>query len=1255
MKKVLPLLLIFTMVSSLFGVVPSIVSAQPQANGLVFELGIDSFDGSAETLTDKADGNATFAFASAPTLNETDTAGGKTKYLTFADYPIDGEGTGIDTGIRVTDNDILNQDALTIETWAYFGPMRSSAQSDSLYDLFAITNGSGDGGRAMEMMFADGKKAKDILWRPGFKSTSGMIEKRSNINAYAEQWTHVVVTRKWDGTNWIFDTYFNGVKKSEFSGSETGNKIDESGKFLHIGGGPTTAQRGFYGSISTFKVYNTALSETQVKANYESEAPNYYKLADTLEVISTNPAEGNLLPYTAGTITVDFNNYLSAGSIAQNAKLQKADGSEIKGGSYAKLGEKGTQVQVAYGTLEKDTQYKLVLETGLTSLNDKTLSETVEILFTTNNGIIINEDFTSADYVVGSAPPTDKGIWYTSGEGNIPGATNDATNITVKQTENGRKYISIMGDPAALNKNSGATVKFGQNISDSIVVAESIVRASSTDPNRGNGTAARDLARIYGGNANDFIRMGAITGGKPKNTIDPNDVSSDFTFTDFSADEDGFYSVKTEMKKDTETGFYYGELTNMRDVTMQPHIRKDKAKALEFVNGFLITHIYPQDSEAVKDASDIAGIKIYTLTDPKVLAAKPYNEADKTIDLVFNSDLSGSSFTEEQVTVKKASNGETVNCTVTYDEASRAMQLKFPDGLSTHQEYTVSFYNVKDTAGNEVRYSHTFLPAESELYLKGAITYKNQSGETTQDFGTSTSLTADMLIGNNTGIAQTVAATFVSYRNGAYQRAAVTSTDIGKASEGTATASITDLAPQEGDSLKLLLWDGLNTMKPIIGKNGEEIPYTYVPEPDNTPILDKVDIKEVVDFDKVEEPYYMRGGLPNVKNKLDNTEDNIKVAFIGGSITEGSGYRDLTMNWLEETYGSRFTSLNAGVGGTPSDFGAVRFGTDIIPFDPDLLFVEFAVNDGGISDKAKVESMEGIVRQAWQHNPKMDIIFVYTVQESGLETAAAGKYTPAAKIHDYIANYYNIPSVFMGYDVAKLAVNGDVVWNGQKAPEGNTKPVFSEDGTHPNATGSQYYFDVLGPALEDILTNGQGADEAHTFGIPLISTNWGNLITVDPKNVTTSAGWEELSSTGTKIESIWQRRAPYAYHATEVGETMTIEFDGTQAGILYLPGPDAPNVDILIDNQQIADQSLFDVWHGVRGYTILYFMTPVLEDGHHTLTFRVNDTVADKAQMIRNSNYFVNENLAFMEANKEWFEQKNFIVGKVIINGQLSN
>lgn len=79
------------------------------------------------------------------------------------------------------------------------------------------------------------------------------------------------------------------------------------------------------------------------------------------------------------------------------------------------------------------------------------------------------------------------------------------------------------------------------------------------------------------------------------------------------------------------------------------------------------------------------------------------------------------------------------------------------------------------------------------------------------------------------------------------------------------------------------------------------------------------------------------------------------VVFIGGSITEGAAASTYDKSWvslLSYAIKSKYRDYswsfyNAGVGGTPSWYGLVRLQADVIDKHPDIIFIDFAVNDSG--------------------------------------------------------------------------------------------------------------------------------------------------------------------------------------------------------------------------------------------------------------------------------------------------------------------
>lgn len=102
--------------------------------------------------------------------------------------------------------------------------------------------------------------------------------------------------------------------------------------------------------------------------------------------------------------------------------------------------------------------------------------------------------------------------------------------------------------------------------------------------------------------------------------------------------------------------------------------------------------------------------------------------------------------------------------------------------------------------------------------------------------------------------------------------------------------------------------------------------------------------------------------------------EDVTLAYIGGSITQGAGaipinsecYAYKSYRKFAEKFGKgdNVHFVKAGVGGTPSELGMLRFERDVLQdgkITPDIVVVEFAVNDEG--DETKGNCYESLVRK----------------------------------------------------------------------------------------------------------------------------------------------------------------------------------------------------------------------------------------------------------------------------------------------------
>ena len=110
-------------------------------------------------------------------------------------------------------------------------------------------------------------------------------------------------------------------------------------------------------------------------------------------------------------------------------------------------------------------------------------------------------------------------------------------------------------------------------------------------------------------------------------------------------------------------------------------------------------------------------------------------------------------------------------------------------------------------------------------------------------------------------------------------------------------------------------------------------------------------------YDKAMVSYGNTSMMQNVIKKAQSGE-KVTVAYLGGSITEGISagadgcYAKLTYDYFAQKFGTgdNVQYVNAGLSGTPSKLGILRLDRDVLAYEPDICFIEFAVNDGTETD-----------------------------------------------------------------------------------------------------------------------------------------------------------------------------------------------------------------------------------------------------------------------------------------------------------------
>ena len=358
-----------------------------------------------------------------------------------------------------------------------------------------------------------------------------------------------------------------------------------------------------------------------------------------------------------------------------------------------------------------------------------------------------------------------------------------------------------------------------------------------------------------------------------------------------------------------------------------------------------------------------------------------------------------------------------------------------------------------------------------------------------------------------------------------------------------------------------------------------------------------------------------RAGLPNFFSKL-RAGETVNIAYLGGSITEAkNGWRDQSMKWLQEVYPKTvITQINAGIGGTGSDLGVFRLKKDVLVHKPDLIFVEFAVNDNNLAPQIIRQTMEGIVRQIWRADKQIDICFVYTLTGTTAETLVEGKVTKAIQAMDDIAEHYKIPSIHLGIEVLQLFKEKKLVFRGlpEEFPD---KIVFSKDNTHPyEQTGHKLYTDVLKKALKEMASLKREPFKRDLA--PYEVDNWEDAQMITLEEVTKEGKWEVVAPNDKKINNFFLKKFPFLLRGTKANSSaITFDFEGSLVGLYDIVGPGCGQIAIYIDNKLVTTKARFDKYSTY--YRPQYFYLPGIKKGKHRAKFLLSELLLDKASILK--------------------------------------
>lgn len=281
--------------------------------------------------------------------------------------------------------------------------------------------------------------------------------------------------------------------------------------------------------------------------------------------------------------------------------------------------------------------------------------------------------------------------------------------------------------------------------------------------------------------------------------------------------------------------------------------------------------------------------------------------------------------------------------------------------------------------------------------------------------------------------------------------------------------------------------------------------------------------------------------------KQAQAKEPVSVAFLGGSITQGSlssapdkCYASLVYKWWKEKFpDTDITYINAGIGGTTSQFGVSRVHQHVLSQKPDFILTEFAVNDE--NDEFFRETYEGLIREMLsdENAPALMLMNNVFYDDRG----------SAEEQHLMVAKHYDLPMVSMKSTILPQIKNGSI-----------KNRDITPDDLHPNDAGHELVASVIIYMLEQIYRELDAPEEPAKYdtGVinlpaPITANEYQHSVRIKNYNMNTGgnkvilAGFEKDMHEKKEFLDIFSG----GFTAGNVGDSISVSAECTGIAIQY--------------------------------------------------------------------------------------------------------
>ena len=285
---------------------------------------------------------------------------------------------------------------------------------------------------------------------------------------------------------------------------------------------------------------------------------------------------------------------------------------------------------------------------------------------------------------------------------------------------------------------------------------------------------------------------------------------------------------------------------------------------------------------------------------------------------------------------------------------------------------------------------------------------------------------------------------------------------------------------------------------------------------------------------------YIKGNQARLAKFVKKAQagEKVTVAYLGGSITQGSSagdklcYARLTTDWLIETFPeAEIEYVRAGIGATGSYIGVHRAERDVVSKNPDLVFIDFTVNDTHANTQRDKESYEGLIKKLWESGSSPAIVTIAMTQEDG---------TSFQEYHSDVCAAYDIPMISYREAILDVIDKGHIVWDD-----------ISDDNIHPNIPGHAVLTELITAYLQDVIDNVDSIDTENESDLSAANGKFEKAALITPENAepAVSTGWDYEDTIFGNFGGRWIARSTDGTY--EGIEPLKFEVEAKNIGVFY--------------------------------------------------------------------------------------------------------